>query len=176
MEFVRVIILVLAGLTGFGVGAVFFMRRTLHHLLQITQSQGRLLTVVNGRLAVVERIAGVKFVCEHNENCDVFQTAPDGGPSQKPCNCKGTLEGDGQTSVAVERDDFVLFDVHEGDRCCGKVALCMAWSEHDILTELRSTNYPLDRKSGHIAVFRGWPSDKEFTLTWGDVVFKFVKG
>lgn len=27
----------------------------------------------------------------HDENCDVFQPAPDGGPSQKPCNCHPLL-------------------------------------------------------------------------------------
>ena len=33
--------------------------------------------------AVVQARAG------HHENCDVFQRAPDMGPSQKPCNCRG---------------------------------------------------------------------------------------
>lgn len=28
----------------------------------------------------------------HDENCDVFQRAPDGGPSQKPCNCRSFLQ------------------------------------------------------------------------------------
>jgi hypothetical protein len=28
----------------------------------------------------------------HDENCDVFQPAPDGGPSLKPCNCRKLLE------------------------------------------------------------------------------------
>jgi len=27
----------------------------------------------------------------HDELCDVFQPAPDGGPSQKPCNCRRLL-------------------------------------------------------------------------------------
>ena len=27
----------------------------------------------------------------HDESCDVFQLAPDGGPSQKPCNCRRLL-------------------------------------------------------------------------------------
>ena len=27
----------------------------------------------------------------HHELCDVFQPAPDGGPSQKPCNCRQLL-------------------------------------------------------------------------------------
>lgn len=27
----------------------------------------------------------------HDELCDVFQPAPDGGPSQKPCNCRPSL-------------------------------------------------------------------------------------
>lgn len=27
----------------------------------------------------------------HDEGCDVFQLAPDGGPSQKPCNCRRFL-------------------------------------------------------------------------------------
>jgi hypothetical protein len=72
------------------------------------------------------------------------------------------------------RDDFVVFETYEGDRHCGPSALCMAWSESDVLVELRSKGYPLDKKDGHTAIFRGWPSDKEFTLAWGEVVFRFV--
>lgn len=30
-------------------------------------------------------------IAGHDENCDVFQLAPDGGPSQKPCNCRPLL-------------------------------------------------------------------------------------
>jgi hypothetical protein len=76
------------------------------------------------------------------------------------------------------RDDFVLFDVSEVEdhrpRSCGRVALCLSWSEIDILVELRSRGYPLDKKDGRVAVFRGWPSDREFTLVWGGTTYKFV--
>jgi hypothetical protein len=72
------------------------------------------------------------------------------------------------------RDDFVAFETYEDGRSCGPSALCLAWSEADVLVELRSKGYPLDSKDSHVAVFKGWPSDGEFTLTWGEVVFRFV--
>lgn len=72
------------------------------------------------------------------------------------------------------RDDFVLFEVSEGDRWCGLAPLCLAWSEADVLLELRTRGYPLAEGDGHVAVFRGWPSDGEFTMAWGEVVFRFA--
>lgn len=32
------------------------------------------------------------MIAEHLEHCDVLQLAPDGGPSQKPCNCRQFLD------------------------------------------------------------------------------------
>lgn len=37
----------------------------------------------------------------HHENCDVFQLAPDGGPSQKPCNCRSILSMPSCTGVSA---------------------------------------------------------------------------
>jgi len=37
----------------------------------------------------------------HDENCDVFQLAPDGGPSQKPCNCRHILGAPECTGIAA---------------------------------------------------------------------------
>jgi hypothetical protein len=72
------------------------------------------------------------------------------------------------------RDEFVVFDVYADGWNCGSAALCLVWSEADVLTELRSKGYPLDRNDCHVAVFRGWPSDREFTLTWGKIVYRFA--
>jgi hypothetical protein len=72
------------------------------------------------------------------------------------------------------RDELVVFEVFEGDRFCGVAALCLAWSEGCVLTELRSKGYPIDRGGVHVASFRGWPSDREFAITWGEAVFRFA--
>lgn len=37
----------------------------------------------------------------HHEACDVFQRAPDGGPSQKPCNCRPYLGAPECTGIAA---------------------------------------------------------------------------
>lgn len=71
-------------------------------------------------------------------------------------------------------DEFVVFEVYEGDRNCGSAALCLSWSEADVLTEFRSKEFPLAREDGHVAIFKGWPSDRRFTLEWGETVFRFV--
>lgn len=33
-----------------------------------------------------------RIIGGHHEYCDVFELAPDGGPSRKPCNCRKALE------------------------------------------------------------------------------------
>jgi hypothetical protein len=37
----------------------------------------------------------------HHEFCDMFQPAPDGGPSQKPCNCRRLLGNTECTGVSA---------------------------------------------------------------------------
>lgn len=76
-------------------------------------------------------------------------------------------------SLTKKQDEFVVFDVRENNRLCGTVAINLSWSENDVLVELRSRKYPLDRlvlsiilrNSDHIAVFRDWPSTEKFTIT-----------
>jgi hypothetical protein len=72
------------------------------------------------------------------------------------------------------RDELVVFEVFEGDKCCGSVALCLLWSGNDVLTELRSKGYPLDGEDGCMAEFTRWPPrDGEFSLKWGGTAFRF---
>lgn len=41
----------------------------------------------------------------HHENCDIFQPAPDLGPSQKPCNCRGRSELLNKEKVPTECEE-----------------------------------------------------------------------
>jgi hypothetical protein len=72
------------------------------------------------------------------------------------------------------RDELVVFEVFNGRWHCGSVSLRSSWSEGDVLTELRRKGYPLDESDGHVAVFKSWPTDREFTMAWGEAVFRFA--
>lgn len=71
-------------------------------------------------------------------------------------------------------DSFALFDVFNGVRSWGRVALSLEWSAGDVVRDLSCRGFPFDA-SDREAVLSGWPSDKEFTLTWGEVVYSFAR-
>jgi hypothetical protein len=57
--------------------------------IALTNEVARQRTSLARELVVMEKGAVSSMLGGHDRNCDVLQPAPDGGPSQKPCNCRG---------------------------------------------------------------------------------------
>jgi hypothetical protein len=47
----------------------------------------------------------------HDENCDVLQPAPDGGPSQKPCNCRSARGMGPSVWLTAPRSSVCAYDI-----------------------------------------------------------------
>lgn len=72
--------------------------------------------LATGSIDFKEEKPGEKTIGGHHELCDVLQPAPDGGPSQKPCNCRKWMNAPECTGVSAS-----WCPVH-GDCTCDKAS------------------------------------------------------